>query len=61
VRLPKRGAEPVLPGHNPHKLTAAKAELESGKPLRTRTLDLYDEQKVDALIQQLKSEHRHIK
>jgi NAD(P)-dependent dehydrogenase (short-subunit alcohol dehydrogenase family) len=61
VRLLKRGAEIILLGRNPGKLTAAKAELESGGPVMTLAVDLYDEQQVDALIQQLQGEQRHIK
>jgi NAD(P)-dependent dehydrogenase (short-subunit alcohol dehydrogenase family) len=61
VRLLKRGAELILLARNPAKLAAAKTELESSGPVQTLSLDLYDEQKVDAFIQQLKREQRHIK
>ena len=61
ARLLKRGAELILLARDSAKLEAAKAELESSGPVRTLILDLYDDQKVDAFIQQLKQERRHIK
>lgn len=61
LRLLKRGVELLLLARDPAKLTSAKGELESSGPVQTLTLDLYDAQKVDALIRELKQQQRHIK
>jgi len=60
-RLLNRGAELMLLAHNPTKLEQAKAELEANGPVQTQAVDLYDDQQVDAFIERLKQEQRHIK
>ncbi len=61
MRLLNLGAEVILMAHNPQKLEKAKAELEPNGPVQTVSVDLYDEGQVDALIDRLKDEPRHIK
>ena len=61
LRLLKRGAELVLLARDPAKLEAAKAELKPNGPVQTSVVDLYDEDQVDAFIEQLKRQPRHIK
>jgi NAD(P)-dependent dehydrogenase (short-subunit alcohol dehydrogenase family) len=60
-RLLKRGAELMLLAHNLTKLEQAKAELEVNGPVQTQAVDLYDDHQVDAFIERLKIEQRHIK
>ena len=59
--LLKLGAEVVLLAHNPNKLEAAKAELEANGTVQTVAVDLYDDGQVDAFIERLNNEPRHIK
>jgi NAD(P)-dependent dehydrogenase (short-subunit alcohol dehydrogenase family) len=59
-RLLGRGAEVMLLAHDPKKLENAKAELEANGPVQTVMVNLYDEQQVDAFIEQLNNEPRHI-
>ncbi len=59
--LLKLGAEVVLLAHNPNKLEAAKAELKANGTVQTVAVDLYDDGQVDAFIEQLNNESRHIK
>jgi len=61
LRLLKRGAELILLARNPAKLESAKAELKPNGPLQTAVVDLYNEEQVDAFIEQLKQQPRHIK
>ncbi len=61
MRLLNLGAEVILMGLNPHKWEKANAELEPNGPVQTVSVDLYDEGQVDALIDRLKDEPRHIK
>jgi NAD(P)-dependent dehydrogenase (short-subunit alcohol dehydrogenase family) len=59
-RLLSRGGEVFLVARDPAKLAAAKTELEVYGPVQTASVDLYDEGQVDALIERLKQEPRHI-
>jgi NAD(P)-dependent dehydrogenase (short-subunit alcohol dehydrogenase family) len=61
LRLLKRGAEPILLARNPAKLETAEAELKPNGPVQTAVVDLYEEDQVDAFIEQLKHQPRHIK
>jgi NAD(P)-dependent dehydrogenase (short-subunit alcohol dehydrogenase family) len=60
-RLLDRGAEVILLARDLKKLENAKAELEVNGPVQTAKVDLYNEQQVDAFIDQLNNEPRHIK
>ena len=61
IRLLNLGAEVMLLAHDSKKLEDAKAELEANGPVQTVSVDLYDEHQVDAFIEQLNNESRHIK
>jgi NAD(P)-dependent dehydrogenase (short-subunit alcohol dehydrogenase family) len=60
-RLLNLGAEVMLLAHDPKTLQSARAELEPIGPVQTVSVDLYDEDQVNAFIGQLKVETRHIK
>ena len=60
-RLLNRGVEVTLLAHDPKSLENAKAELEPNGTVQTVSVDLYDEKQVDAYIEQLNNESRHIK
>ncbi len=60
-RLLDRGVEVMLLAHNQAKLEAAQTELATGGAVQTVAIDLYDADQVDAFIQRLKEESRHIK
>jgi hypothetical protein len=59
-RLLDRGAEVMLLAHDPKKLEKTKAELEANGSVQTVMVNLYDEQQVDAFIERLNNEPRHI-
>jgi NAD(P)-dependent dehydrogenase (short-subunit alcohol dehydrogenase family) len=59
-RLLRRGGQVFLVARDPAKLAAAKTELEVDGPVQTASVDLYDEGQVEALIERLKQEPRHI-
>ena len=59
-RLLRRGGEAVLVARNPARLAAAKTELEVDGPVQTASVDLYDEGQVQAFIDRLKQEPRHL-
>ena len=61
LRLFKLGVELMLLAHDPQKLENAKAELGAKGSVQTHAVDLYDEQQVDAFIERLNNEPRHIK
>ncbi len=59
-RLLRRGGEVILVARNPARLAAAKTELEVDGPVQTARVDLYDEGQVEAFIERLKQEPRHL-
>jgi NAD(P)-dependent dehydrogenase (short-subunit alcohol dehydrogenase family) len=61
IRLLNLGAEVTLLAHDSKKLETARAELEPNGPVQTVSVDLYDERQVDAFIERLNNEPRHIK
>ena len=60
-KLLEQGKAVVLAARDMAKLDAAKAELNSLGPVETVSLDLYDEQAVDAFVSQIDSDSRHFK
>jgi NAD(P)-dependent dehydrogenase (short-subunit alcohol dehydrogenase family) len=60
-RLLTRGGEVLLVARHAARLAHAKAELEVDGPVQTAAVDLYDESQVDAFINQVQQEPRHIK
>ena len=60
MRLLNLGAEVMLLAHDSKKLETARAELEPNGPVQTVSVDLYDERQVDAFIERLNNEPRHI-
>jgi NAD(P)-dependent dehydrogenase (short-subunit alcohol dehydrogenase family) len=60
-RLLKRGAEVILLARDREKLEAAGNELAADGPVQTAAVDLYAEDQVDAFIERLNGESRHIK
>ena len=60
-RLLRRGGEVWIVARNAARLAQAKAELAADGPVQTAAVDLYDEAQVDAFIDQVKQEPRHIK
>jgi NAD(P)-dependent dehydrogenase (short-subunit alcohol dehydrogenase family) len=59
-RLLRRGGEVILLARNPARLAKAKTELEVDGPVQTASVDLYDEGQVEAFIERLKQEPRHL-
>jgi NAD(P)-dependent dehydrogenase (short-subunit alcohol dehydrogenase family) len=59
-RLLRRGGEVLLVARNPARLAEARTELEVDGPTQTASVDLYDEVQVEAFIERLKQEPRHI-
>jgi NAD(P)-dependent dehydrogenase (short-subunit alcohol dehydrogenase family) len=60
-RLLKRGAELILLARDREKLEAASKELAADGPVQTTAVDLYAQDQVDAFIERLNGESRHIK
>ncbi len=60
-KLLARGAEVILLGRNPTKLAAAKAELSALGAVETIAVDLHDESHVQAFIEKLDAEERHLR
>jgi NAD(P)-dependent dehydrogenase (short-subunit alcohol dehydrogenase family) len=60
-RLLARGQQVLLLGRNARKLEAAKVELKAVGAVDTALVDLLDEEQVDALIERLRREARHIR
>jgi NAD(P)-dependent dehydrogenase (short-subunit alcohol dehydrogenase family) len=60
-RLLRRGGQVFLVARDPAKLAAAKTELEVDGPVQTASVDLYDEDQVEAFIARLQQEPRHLK
>jgi NAD(P)-dependent dehydrogenase (short-subunit alcohol dehydrogenase family) len=60
-RLLRRGGEVWMVARKAAKLAQAKAELAADGPVQTALVDLYDEAQVDAFIQQVRQEPRHLK
>ena len=60
-RLIKRGAELILLARDPEKLETAGKDLAADGPVQTAVVDLYAEDQVDAFIERLNGEARHIK
>lgn len=61
-RLAAQGNTVIILGRQEKHLAATKAELESaGSTIETKQVDLYNQQQVRSLIDQLESESRHIK
>lgn len=60
-RLLKRGAELILLAHDAEKLEKARTELGKDGPVQTAAVDLYKEHQVDAFIDRVNNESRHIK
>ena len=61
MRLLNGGAEVMLLAHSLNKLEDAKAELKPSGPVQAVSVDLYDGSQVDAFIEKLNNEPRHIK
>jgi NAD(P)-dependent dehydrogenase (short-subunit alcohol dehydrogenase family) len=59
-RLLRRGGEVLLVARHPERLAQAKAELEGDGPVQTASVDLYNEPQVNAFIDWLNQEERHI-
>jgi NAD(P)-dependent dehydrogenase (short-subunit alcohol dehydrogenase family) len=59
-RLLRRGGEVLLVARHPDRLAQAKAELEADGPVQTATVDLYDQEQVEAFMDRLQQEPRHI-
>jgi NAD(P)-dependent dehydrogenase (short-subunit alcohol dehydrogenase family) len=59
-RLLGRGGEVWLAARNKARLAQAQAELAPDGPVRTTGVDLYDEAQVQAFIEQVRQEPRHI-
>jgi short-subunit dehydrogenase len=57
-RLLRRGGQVFLVARDPAKLAAAKTELEVDGPVQTASVDLYDEDQVEAFIARLQQEPR---
>jgi NAD(P)-dependent dehydrogenase (short-subunit alcohol dehydrogenase family) len=60
-RLLKRGAEVILLARDRKKLDTAANELAADGPVQTTAVDLYARDQVDAFIERLNGESRHIK
>jgi NAD(P)-dependent dehydrogenase (short-subunit alcohol dehydrogenase family) len=60
-RLLCRGVGTILLSHNPVRLEDARAELGKYGPVEIVTVDLYNDAQVDAFIDRLRQEERHIK
>jgi NAD(P)-dependent dehydrogenase (short-subunit alcohol dehydrogenase family) len=59
-RLLGRGGAVWLVARHAPRLAQAKAELAANGPVQTTAVDLYDESQVEAFIQQVQQEKRHI-
>lgn len=57
----KLGSDVLLIARDQDKLNAAKQELSAFGNVETRSVDLYDEQRTDKLIESIDSEDRHIR
>ena len=60
-RLLKRGVELILLARDREKLEAVSKELAPDGPIQTTAVDLYAQDQVDAFIERLNAESRHIK
>ena len=60
-RLLRRGGEVWIVARDQARLAQAQAELAPDGPVRTTSVDLYDDAQVEAFIQQVRQEPRHIK
>ncbi len=60
-RLLRRGGEVWIVARDEARLAQAQAELAPDGPVRTTPVDLYDDAQVEAFIQQVRQEPRHIK
>jgi NAD(P)-dependent dehydrogenase (short-subunit alcohol dehydrogenase family) len=60
-RLLRRGGEVWLVARNKARLAQAQGELAPDGPVQTTPVDLYDESQVEAFIEQVQQEPRHIK
>lgn len=60
-RLLQNGLDVVLVARNEERLVAAKRELSELGTVETISLDLYDEQAVDAFVEKIDQNERHIK